>query len=258
MVISSYIHLVHCVSDLSSSYNNLVHCLLAIVNFWGCQWALSLPNWLITHVDPILGCFQVEGIWGCAHTKSICRAYGWVQNPAHQRLNFKLSLFARWADSNIHAITCCHLHHLVAPPCLCVCTWRHPFYHNNLPITQQWCLLQQSHPTNSSSPCVLRFADGVGCGTLLEDPAPGLWSATYHHVSLCVWWKLNVQLVLFNKTYSTTTMSMSFDLMSTGIKVRLPIEMDNKGAVNLANSWSVGGCTSHVDVHIIIPQNLQS
>jgi hypothetical protein len=33
-------------------------------------------------------------------------------------------------------------------------------------------------------------------------------------------------------------------LKSLGLKVQLPmvLEMDNKGAVNLANSWSVGGC----------------
>ncbi len=35
-----------------------------------------------------------------------------------------------------------------------------------------------------------------------------------------------------------------------GLKVKLPIilEMDNKGAVNLANNWSVGNRTRHVDV----------
>ncbi len=39
-----------------------------------------------------------------------------------------------------------------------------------------------------------------------------------------------------------------FDLM--GLKVKLPIilEMDNKGTVNLANNWSVGGRTRHVDM----------
>ena len=35
-----------------------------------------------------------------------------------------------------------------------------------------------------------------------------------------------------------------------GLKVKLPmiLEMDNKGAVDLANNWSVGGRTRHVDV----------
>jgi hypothetical protein len=39
-------------------------------------------------------------------------------------------------------------------------------------------------------------------------------------------------------------------LESMGLKVKLPmlLEMDNKGAVDLANNWSVGGRTRHVDV----------
>ena len=39
-------------------------------------------------------------------------------------------------------------------------------------------------------------------------------------------------------------------LLSIGLKVKLPmiLEMDNKGAVDLANNWSVGGRTRHVDV----------
>jgi len=39
-------------------------------------------------------------------------------------------------------------------------------------------------------------------------------------------------------------------LESMGLKVKLPmiIEMDNMGAVDLANNWSVGGRTRHVDV----------
>jgi len=37
---------------------------------------------------------------------------------------------------------------------------------------------------------------------------------------------------------------------SMGLKVKLPmfLEMDNKGAVDLANNWSIGGGTRHVDV----------
>jgi hypothetical protein len=37
---------------------------------------------------------------------------------------------------------------------------------------------------------------------------------------------------------------------SLGLKVELPmvLEMDNKGAVDLANNWSVGGRTRHMDV----------
>ena len=39
-------------------------------------------------------------------------------------------------------------------------------------------------------------------------------------------------------------------LESMGLKVKLPmaLEMDNKGAVDLANNWSIGGRTRHVDV----------
>ncbi len=39
-------------------------------------------------------------------------------------------------------------------------------------------------------------------------------------------------------------------LESMGLKVKLPmiLEMDNRGAVDLANNWSIGGPTRHVDV----------
>jgi hypothetical protein len=39
-------------------------------------------------------------------------------------------------------------------------------------------------------------------------------------------------------------------LKSMGLKVKLSmtLEMDNEGAVDLANSWSIGGHTRHVDV----------
>ena len=38
---------------------------------------------------------------------------------------------------------------------------------------------------------------------------------------------------------------------SIGLKVELPmiLECDNKGAVDLANNWTAGGRTRHVDVH---------
>jgi hypothetical protein len=35
------------------------------------------------------------------------------------------------------------------------------------------------------------------------------------------------------------------------------LEMDNKGAVNLANSWSVGGLTRHFDVRMYFLQELK-
>ena len=39
-------------------------------------------------------------------------------------------------------------------------------------------------------------------------------------------------------------------LASTGLKVKKPMlsEMDDKGAVDLSKTWSVGGRTRHVDV----------
>ena len=48
-------------------------------------------------------------------------------------------------------------------------------------------------------------------------------------------------------------------LKSLGLKVQLPmvLEMDNKGAVNLANSWSVGGRTGHVDVRMYFLRELK-
>jgi hypothetical protein len=35
-----------------------------------------------------------------------------------------------------------------------------------------------------------------------------------------------------------------------GLKIKLPmlLKMDNKGADNLANDWSIGGQTRHVDI----------
>jgi hypothetical protein len=35
-----------------------------------------------------------------------------------------------------------------------------------------------------------------------------------------------------------------------GLKVEYPmvLEMDNRGAINLVNSFSVGGCTQHIDI----------
>jgi hypothetical protein len=48
-------------------------------------------------------------------------------------------------------------------------------------------------------------------------------------------------------------------LDSIGLKVRIPIvlEMDNQGAVYLANNWSIGGRTRHIDVQSVFPQELK-
>ena len=37
-------------------------------------------------------------------------------------------------------------------------------------------------------------------------------------------------------------------LMGLNVKLPMILEMDNKGAVDLANNWSIGVCTRHVDV----------
>ena len=44
-----------------------------------------------------------------------------------------------------------------------------------------------------------------------------------------------------------------------GLQVELPmiLEMDNKGTVDLANNWSVGGRTRHVDVRNYFPRELK-
>ncbi len=36
--------------------------------------------------------------------------------------------------------------------------------------------------------------------------------------------------------------------MELKVKFLMILEMDNKGAVDLANNWSIGGRTRHVDV----------
>ena len=48
-------------------------------------------------------------------------------------------------------------------------------------------------------------------------------------------------------------------LQSLGLEVELPmiLEMDNKGAVDLANNWSVGGRTRHVDVRNHVMRELK-
>jgi hypothetical protein len=38
------------------------------------------------------------------------------------------------------------------------------------------------------------------------------------------------------------------ELMGLKVKLLMILEMDNKGAVDLANNWSIGVCTRHVDV----------
>jgi hypothetical protein len=48
------------------------------------------------------------------------------------------------------------------------------------------------------------------------------------------------------------TLCMKNVLESLGLKVKLPmvLEMDNQGAVYLANNWSIGDRTRHIDVQL--------
>ena len=48
-------------------------------------------------------------------------------------------------------------------------------------------------------------------------------------------------------------------LESIGLKAQLPmiLEVDNKGTMDLANSWSIGGRTRHIDVPQTILQKLK-
>jgi hypothetical protein len=48
-------------------------------------------------------------------------------------------------------------------------------------------------------------------------------------------------------------------LESLGLKVMLPtvLEMDNQGAVYLANNWSIGGRTRHIEIRSVFPRELK-
>ncbi len=48
-------------------------------------------------------------------------------------------------------------------------------------------------------------------------------------------------------------------LESLGLRVKLPmvLEMDNRGAVHLADNWSVGGRTRHIDVQSVFLRELK-
>jgi len=48
-------------------------------------------------------------------------------------------------------------------------------------------------------------------------------------------------------------------LESMQLKVKLPmiLEIDNKGTVDLANNWSVGGRTRHIDVRQVFLRELK-
>jgi hypothetical protein len=60
-------------------------------------------------------------------------------------------------------------------------------------------------------------------------------------------------------TYVHDMLYMKNVLVSLGLKVKLPmvLEMDNQGAVYLANNWSIGGRTRHIDVQSVFLRELK-
>ena len=85
-----------------------------------------------------------------------------------------------------------------------------------------------------------------GGRTFLEDCLTGFRSLTQRFVTLSV-----------TEAESAAGVMVAQDMLyqhrlltSLGLNVELPmvLEMDNKGAVDLANNWSVGGHNRHVDV----------
>ena len=86
----------------------------------------------------------------------------------------------------------------------------------------------------------------TGTVVYLEDSPVMFKSSTQKHVCLSV-----------TEAEQAAGVSCAQDMMyvlrvleSMGLQVELPmlLEMDNKGAVDLANGWSIGGRTRHVDV----------
>ena len=48
-------------------------------------------------------------------------------------------------------------------------------------------------------------------------------------------------------------------LESIGLKVQKPmiLQIDNRGAIDLINNWSVSGCTRHIDARLCFLQELK-
>jgi hypothetical protein len=51
--------------------------------------------------------------------------------------------------------------------------------------------------------------------------------------------------------------SMMFTSMGLHVELPMTAEMDNSGACDLANSWSIGGKTRHVDMQIFFLRKLK-
>jgi hypothetical protein len=90
-----------------------------------------------------------------------------------------------------------------------------------------------------------------GYNVYLEDAPTMHRSATQKTVALssCKAAVLCVQDTIYQKN----------TLESIGLRVKLPmvLEMDNRGAIDLINSFSVGGCTGHIDLQQCFLQELK-
>ena len=95
----------------------------------------------------------------------------------------------------------------------------------------------------------------TGCRTFVEDCPVCQRSATQRHVTLSVTEAEGAAGV----TEAQDMLYVANVLESLGLQVEYPmvLEMDNKGAVDLANSWSVGGRTRHVDVRMYFLRELK-
>lgn len=95
----------------------------------------------------------------------------------------------------------------------------------------------------------------TGCRTFLEGSPVCMRSATQRHVTLSVTEAEGAAGV----TEAQDMLYVANVLESLGLKVQYPmvLELDNKGAVDLANSWSVGGRTRHVDVRMYFLRELK-
>ena len=96
----------------------------------------------------------------------------------------------------------------------------------------------------------------VSGGRVLLNGAPVMFkSATQKHVSLSV-----TESELYAGVTCAQDMLYVKNVMeSIGLKVKLPmvLETDNKGTADLANSWSIGGRTRHIDVRQVFLRELK-
>jgi hypothetical protein len=95
----------------------------------------------------------------------------------------------------------------------------------------------------------------TGCRTSFLENCPVCYrSTTQRHVTLCVTEAEGAAGVM-----EAQDMLFVYNILkSLGLKVQLPmvLELDNKGAIDLANSWSVDGHTCHVDVRMYFLREL--